>query len=175
MNRLAHQGFTLIELMIVVAIIGVLAAIALPAYQDYTLRTKVSEGLALASGAKNAVIDAYSSTANNSLAAYNGSGPAPANSYAYSYTPGSIVASIAIAAINDTTAANLPEGRITVTYSGQINTALGAPVLLTPGSGVVNDGLPTAPITSRSPIVWGCAIASVSAFRYVPSNCRFLP
>ena len=48
----AQKGFTLIELMIVVAIIGILAAIALPAYQDYTVRTRVSEGLTLASGAK---------------------------------------------------------------------------------------------------------------------------
>lgn len=47
-----QKGFTLIELMIVVAIIGILAAIALPAYQDYTIRAKVSEGLAVASGAK---------------------------------------------------------------------------------------------------------------------------
>ncbi|MEW7980212.1 MAG: pilin [Candidatus Sedimenticola endophacoides] len=50
-----QQGFTLIELMIVVAIIGILAAIALPAYQDYTVRAKVSEGLVMASGAKATV------------------------------------------------------------------------------------------------------------------------
>ena len=54
-----QQGFTLIELMIVVAIIGVLAAIAIPAYQDYTIRAQVSEGLTLASGAKVAVEDYY--------------------------------------------------------------------------------------------------------------------
>ena len=56
-KRKLQQGFTLIELMIVVAIIGILAAIALPAYQDYTVRAKVSEGLVLASSAKLAVTE----------------------------------------------------------------------------------------------------------------------
>ena len=54
-----QQGFTLIELMIVVAIIGILAAIAIPAYKDYTIRAQVSEGLSLASGAKAAVSEFY--------------------------------------------------------------------------------------------------------------------
>src|SRR4029453_18662546 len=55
--RRVQQGFTLIELMIVVAIIGILAAVALPAYQDYTVRAKVTEGLVLASGAKTIVAE----------------------------------------------------------------------------------------------------------------------
>ena len=54
-NNRNQQGFTLIELMIVVAIIGILAAVALPAYQDYTTRAKISEGIGLASAAKSAV------------------------------------------------------------------------------------------------------------------------
>lgn len=62
MKAQMQKGFTLIELMIVVAIIGILAAIALPAYQDYTARAQMSEGMTLASGMKTSVVEVYAQT-----------------------------------------------------------------------------------------------------------------
>lgn len=67
----AQKGFTLIELMIVVAIIGILAAIALPAYQDYTVRAKVSEALVIASGAKATVSENIAANADDDCAGVN--------------------------------------------------------------------------------------------------------
>ncbi|GAC1330198.1 MAG: pilin [Steroidobacteraceae bacterium] len=61
MFKQAQKGFTLIELMIVVAIIGILAAIAIPAYQDYTVRAKVTEGIGAAASAKTAIAEAFQS------------------------------------------------------------------------------------------------------------------
>ena len=69
MKMQKQQGFTLIELMIVVAIIGILAAVAIPAYQDYTIRAKVTEGLSLAGAGKTAVSEYFS--ANGTLPADN--------------------------------------------------------------------------------------------------------
>ncbi len=174
MKAQMQKGFTLIELMIVVAIIGILAAVALPAYQDYTVRTKVSEGLVLAGAARTAVAETFATRNAGAVAAYTGTGTAPAGSYGYEYTAGTNVASIAIATIANVTAPVAGDGVITITYAGQLATALGAPILLTPGSGAVSatTGLP-AIMAVGAPVVWGCTIGAAAAFKYVPANCRF--
>ena len=84
MNK--QKGFTLIELMIVVAIIAILAAFALPAYGDYTKRTYVAEGLTLSAAAKNAILDVYSSTGVFPAANASAGLADPANIYGQAVT-----------------------------------------------------------------------------------------
>jgi len=144
--RKMQKGFTLIELMIVVAIIGILAAIAIPAYQDYTIRAQVSEAMSLASGVRTSVSESYSSTgvwpANNA-----GAGVTAAPSIRGNY-----VASVTVSRPDADTSL------ITVAFSSGANPAIQTGDFTLTGTD--NDGS----------LQWECG-GSI-ADKYRPSSCR---
>ncbi|MEE9570631.1 MAG: pilin [Gammaproteobacteria bacterium] len=170
MNKL-QKGFTLIELMIVVAIIGILAAIAIPAYQDYTIRAQVSEGMSLAAAAKAAVAESFLNTGEAPALRVNAGMTATATD-----TQGKYVASVAIL-----------NGVITITYgneaNAQITTAGQNTLTLTPYesgdlSVVWRCGAAPVPGGGLSPMgtsgmgVSATYVAPTVATQYMPSACR---
>jgi type IV pilus assembly protein PilA len=141
-----QKGFTLIELMIVVAIIGILAAIAIPAYQDYLVRAKVTEGLSLADSAKVTVAE----NASNGGAALDVGWTAPPAT--------AIVTSVVITPAS---------GLITITYTAVAKSIV---VTLKPespkGTAIVAGTVPP------NAIEWTCAVNAAASDKYVPANCR---
>ncbi len=137
-----QQGFTLIELMIVIAIIAILMSYAIPAYRDYTVRAKAGEGISLAAGAKQSVSETYIS--EGALPASNASAGLAA--------PGSItgenVASVTVGG----------SGVITVAFNTADTNLSGQTVLLTPD------------VTSGGSVEWRCS--SALADRFLPADCR---
>jgi type IV pilus assembly protein PilA len=152
-----QKGFTLIELMIVIAIIGILAAIAIPAYQNYTIRSQVTEGLSLADGFKTSISEYYDQ---------NGTWPATAATINQLQVTGKYVSGITLGAAN---------GQIIITYSGaQANANIKTKTLsLSPGLDANNDIVWTCGTAATPPGVVGTPGPQTTVLnQYLPSSCH---
>ncbi|MEB0111020.1 pilin [Variovorax sp. RTB1] len=151
--RNVQKGFTLIELMIVVAIIGILAAVALPAYQDYTVRAKVTEVMLALGNCKTSVTEYY--TSNNAM-------PATLAAAGCSSNATKFVSSVAVTATT---------GAVVGTIQGTGSAADTTTLTLQPTTDAGRTGAfaasPTTPILG-----WSCGGSSSAAYKFLPANCR---
>ena len=160
-----QQGFTLIELMIVVAIIAILAAIALPAYQDYTIRAKVSEGLTLSSSLRTAITESFQTQGPRAMACTDAA------------TCGAIGASpmdaTALAGnANVTSVVSADTGVITITYDASVVPAAANTLLLTPVGADGTTALDLSAAAAGTQVNWTCDIGGTLEAKYRPGNCR---
>jgi type IV pilus assembly protein PilA len=141
--KTASTGFTLIELMIVVAIIAILAAIAIPAYQDYVIRAQVSEGFNLATGAKTAIWDFYADK-----------GRLPPSNQSVGLAGSTSIIGTYVSSVE------VINGQIRVSYAtGKANTHL------------QSSNLVVSPVPGEGSILWVCKGATMDS-RYLPTVCR---
>ncbi len=146
MKRQVQAGFTLIELMIVVAIIGILAAVALPAYRDYTVRAKVSEVILAASSLKLAVAEHV-----NTYGSMPSSASAPTSSQTSQYVSGVVYSFV-----------NASQGTVTATATSKETAITGGTLTL------------TGNVSAAGGVDWTCAAGSTTpiAAKYLPASCK---